>query len=648
MRLTLPCGWNNAGRSQEVAGEDPTLTASYAASYVKGMQAHNTSRYLTSVPVCKHFRAYDFEGGTPSGFPADVDRFHVDVNVSKRDMAEYYLKPLRACVVEGGAQGVMCAYPSINGVPSCADGVFQNELMRKAWGFQGFVVSDAGATELTGMPRRHPRVGQPASDAASFNFTASLEETVTATLLGGLDLDLPEGSSNGPLVMNGSVVMRALGAATRFGTLREEDVRRSARRVLRTSFLLGELDGPERVPQQRWGAERVDSPAHRALALRAARASIVLLANVRHALPLSRAASGVAFVGPQANVTQGFLSDYHGLRMDMDTQSPLHLARARGLAVEHAQGCGLNSGAAENASAIGAAVALAARSSVVVLFLGLCGNNRAGPDGTPGCSGGAKASESEGVDRTSLELPGAQQELLARVLASGTPTIVVLVTGATLALDTAGAAAVVYAPYGGQAGGAALLDVLLGDANPSGKSPVTWYRADFVHSRQPWDMDLRTGDGVTHMHYTKTPLWKFGTGLSYTQFEYAFPAPGRALVPIASLLGSAHSAAATWVPRVRVANTGARQGEVVVLGFVQSSHREFARQKLFDFQRITLAPAESATLQLRAAPDTLAVVDSEGRAWLRPAQITVRIGDVLAPATASFELAGDPTLVTPG
>ena len=169
----------------------------------------------------------------------------------------------------------MCAYPSVNGVPSCADGEFQNDLLRDEWGYKGFVVSDAGAAELTGATRHHPTVGQPPTDARLFNYTdSSLTETCTATLLGGMDLDLPEGTSNGPLVLNASVIKSALNTPTKFGTLTENDIRRAARRVLRTTFLLGELDGPELIPQQAWGSESVDSPGHQALALQAARSSI--------------------------------------------------------------------------------------------------------------------------------------------------------------------------------------------------------------------------------------------------------------------------------------------------------------------------------------------------------------------------------------
>ena len=197
------------------------------------------------------------------------------------------------------------------------------------------------------------------------------------------------------------------------------------------------------------------------------------------------------------------------------------VARSRGMAVDHALGCGLAANASDSVSDIQAAVALAHRSTTVVLFLWLCGNNRAGPDGTPGCVGGATVQETEGADRTSLELPAGQKSLLEQILAVGKRTVIVLVTGGALAVDTQGAAAVVYAPYGGQAGGSAIVDVLTGVTNPSGKSPVTWYPAEFINTRPSWQMDLRAGDGVTHMHYTGTPLYKFGTGLSYTSFAYS-------------------------------------------------------------------------------------------------------------------------------
>lgn len=549
----------------------------------------------------------------------------------------------------GGAEGVMCAYPSVNGVPSCADGTFQNDLLRNEWGYRGFIVSDAGAAELTGATRRHPVVGHPPADAASFNYTdGSLTETCTATLLGGMDLDLPEGTSNGPLVLNASVIKSALNKPTKFGTLTENDIKRAARRVLRTTLLLGELDGPELVPQQTWGAGLVDSTKHQALALQAARSSIVLLANHNKTLPLAASTgSSVSFIGPQANVSQGLLSDYHGLRMNMDAQSPLHIARSRGMAVNHAFGCGLADNASDCASGIDAAVALARRSETVVLFLGLCGNNRAGPDGEPGCIGGITAQETEGADRTSLELPSGQRDLLQKVLATGKKTILVLVTGGALAIDARDAAAVVYAPYGGQSGGSAIVDVLTGVTNPSGKSPITWYPAEFIHTRPSWQMDLRAGDGVTHMHYTGTPLYRFGTGESYTTFTYA--TTGRTgtsqrtmTTSIASIISGGFRDS-DLIPQVSVTNTGACAGEVVLLGFLTSSHPQFPRQKLFDFQRVgPLDPGQSvtATLQLQRGheAEVLAVVDDDGHAWLEPANFTVTMGDLNQPAVLGFTI----------
>ena len=433
---------------------------------------------------------------------------------------------------------------------------------------------------------------------------------------------------------------RALGHKTRFGTLEEQHIRRAAARVLRTQFLLGELDGPSQVPQQKIDTAVVDSAEHRALALRAARESIVLLEHDGNTLPLA-ASARVAFIGPHVNTTQGFLSDYHGFR-DVD-DGPLQLARSRNVSVSSAMGCMLNSTTA-NPTELASAVSLAKRSEVAVVFVGLCGNNRLGPDGTPGCAGGTPVQETEGADRTSLELPGGQAQLLSAVLDTATPVVLVLITGGPLAVDTASpsghhAAAVLYAPYGGQSGATAIIDTLLGASSPSGKSPVTWYGADFIKTRKSWDMDLRSGVGVTHLFYKGSPKWRFSHGLHYTSFTYRWAeTPHQGSLSAASLV----DAPSRWVPRVQVTNTGSRASGVVVLGFVNSSQPDFPQQKLFDYQRMELTPGEATEVQLNAQANTLAVVDEAGESWLTQAQFTVRIGDLLAPATAEFAVAGAP------
>jgi beta-glucosidase len=202
------------------------------------------------------------------------------------------------------------------------------------------------------------------------------------------------------------------------------------------------------------------------------------------------------------------------------------VALRRGLSVNYSAGCGLNASAADNATAIASASAAMEHASFVVLFLGLCGNNRQGPDGSAGCLDGIRPQETEGDDRYTLDLPGAQQALLERALEAtkgpGKKLVVVLVTGGSLAVEALkdSHAAVVYAPYGGQSAGDAIVDVLFGRYSPEGKSPITWYPSSFVNTRASWEMDLRAGDGVTHLYYRGKPLWAFGTGLSYTRFRY--------------------------------------------------------------------------------------------------------------------------------
>ena len=152
-------------------------------------------------------------------------------------------------------------------------------------------------------------------------------------------------------------------------------------------------------------------------------------------------------------------------------------------------------------------------------------------------------------------------------------------------------------------------------------------------------MDLRSGVGVTHLFYKGSPKWRFSHGLHYTSFEYRWAeTPHQGSLSAASLV----DAPSTWIPRVQVTNTGSRASGVVVLGFVNSSQPDFPQQKLFDYQRMELTPGEATEVQLNAQANTLAVVDEAGESWLTQAQFTVRIGDLLAPATAEFAVAGAP------
>jgi beta-glucosidase len=203
--------------------------------------------------------------------------------------------------------------------------------------------------------------------------------------------------------------------------------------------------------------------------------------------------------------------------------------------------------------------------------------------------------------------------------------------------------AILEAYYPGQLGGTAIVNTLLGKNNPGGKTPVTWYNEDDILDRSIFDMELDSGRGLTHLYFKGEPLWPFGWGLSYTSFTYKWSAPltGTSLVPITRL-----AAGGTYSRSCVVTNTGLVTGDAVVLGFVSNStDPQFPLQKLFDFTRVSLAPGESKTVTLGATADHLSVVDNDGKRWLRPATLVIRVGDMVDPATATASLVGSPVMV---
>ncbi|MEK7473992.1 MAG: glycoside hydrolase family 3 C-terminal domain-containing protein [Candidatus Coatesbacteria bacterium] len=287
------------GRVQETYGEDPLLTARLAVAYVKGLQGDD-SRYLKAAATAKHYAANNEEWRRNFG-SADVDEY---------SLREYYLPQFRACVREGGAAAVMCAYNAINGVPCCANKKLLTRILREEWGFTGYVVADCGAV---------------ADIYANHRYATTLEGAAAAALHAGCDLDCHW------------VYQQALPVALARGLIVRADVDRALRRLFAVRFRLGEFDPPERDPWAALPREALNGPAHRELAREAAAASIVLLRNQGGLLPLSRTLTSLAVIGPMAD--RAMLGNYSGEPPHAVT--PLEGLRAAwpGAAVRHAAGC---------------------------------------------------------------------------------------------------------------------------------------------------------------------------------------------------------------------------------------------------------------------------------------------------------------------
>jgi beta-glucosidase len=580
------------GRGQETYGEDPHLTSRMGVAFVRGLQGEDET-YLKLVATPKHYVVH-------SG--PEHERHHFDAEASVRDMQETYLPGFEACVREAGAYSVMGAYNRTNGEPCCASPTLLQEILRDAWDFEGYVVSDCGAI---GDIYKHHQVVDTAPEAAAL------------AVKSGCDLNCGE-------------VYTALLDAVAQGLIDEATLDRSLKRLFTARFRLGMFDPPDRVPYAQIPIEVNDSEEHRALALRMAQASIVLLKNADGFLPLDKDAGTIAVVGPNADDDVVLLANYNGT----PSRSVTPLAGIREKMggpgkVLYAKGCEIRS---DDTSGFDEAVAAAEKADVVVAVMGLSQLI----EGEEGQREGVEAGKRSTGDRSELRLPGVQDALLQAVEATGTPIVVVLLNGSAVAVNWAQehAEAVVEAWYPGEEGGTAIADVLFGDVNPAGRLPVTFYQS--VDQLPPFRDYAMAGH--TYRFFTGEPLYPFGHGLSYTTFAY------RDLT-----LSEDEVEAGTCVDvEVTVENTGDRAGDEVVQLYVRDDAASVPVpiRQLKGFRRIHLEPGEQQTVRLCVMPMDMAMVSDAGEWVIEPGTFSIFVGGgqpgTGAPgAAAQFEVVGE-------
>lgn len=557
------------GRGQETYGEDPFLTGSLAAAYVRGLQGDDP-RYLKACATPKHFAVH-------SG--PEATRLSFDSVVSMRDLRETYLPAFQMSVL-AGANSIMSAYNGVNGTPACMNSFLLKEILREEWGFDGAVVSDAGAGEA--LYKEH-------------KVCADYAEAAALELKNGGDCltDWEEGVVE----------------AYRRGLVSEADLDRALCNLLRVKFRLGFFDPVENVPLSDTPYEVIECDEHRQSALECTHRAIVLLRNRAGLLPLERKSlKSIAVIGPNADQRDILLGNYHGTPTRQITPLEGILeAVTPSCRVWHARGCEhitkRTEPCAEDNDRIAEALTVAQKSDVVIMFMGL----------TPrieGEAGDTFNSEAAG-DKTGLDLPGLQNVLIEKIVATGKPVILCLISGSAVAPVWADehVQTIVQAWYPGAEGGRAIADILFGDVNPSGRLPVTFYRS---HTDLPPFEDY----GMAHRTYrffSGEPLYPFGYGLSYTTFSYHEP---RVTV------GKTITVEAT------VKNTGPLTGEEVVQVYVsdcESHHRVPARQ-LAAFQRVRLSPGQSLPLHLEVDFDRLKVTTEDGRQFVEPGAFRISIG----------------------
>lgn len=555
------------GRNNEAWSEDPFLCGRVAVAFVQGLQGDDP-RNLKLAATLKHYAVNNVE----------QKRQSLNAVVPERWLREYWLPHFRAAVVEGKVQSLMASYNAINGTPNNINQWLLTDVLKGEWRHEGFVVSDLGGVRT--MVTGHEKGAMSYVDA------------VAKSVMAGTDFSDKEYRLNIP-------------EAVRTGKLTTARLDDAVRRVLTTRFRLGEFDPADKVAYRAIPATKIGAPEHRALSLEASRKSIVLLEN-RGLLPLDGTKlKRVVVMGPLANIPVAGEPSYIGKHPRQLVSIVQGLQdRLPGVAVVFAKGAyadpKMKDVKPEKGHSREEAVALAKSADVAIL-----------------CVGTVLANEHEGIDRTKLSLPGNQQELVDAVLAANPRTVVVLCNAGPLTVPTiqAQAPAVLSAWWSGEEQGHAVADVLLGTTNPAGRLPYTVYASEEqVPARDVYDIS----QGFTYMYLKGKPLWAFGHGRSYTQFQYS-----QLTLPTTSpALGQ------TQTLTVEVKNTGRRDGEEVVQAYVSGRGPVVRPQRqLVAFQRIALKAGESKVVTLTYQPDTFATWDeSVHRFTLFPGEEKIEVG----------------------
>ena len=455
------------GRGMETYGEDPYLTGQLGMAVVRGLQGPSDAKVLKAHACAKHYAVH-------SGPEPDRHRFNAEV--SERDLRETYLPAFKDLVTKADVQEVMIAYNRFRGKPCGASDYLINTILRGEWGYKGLITSDCWAISDFYSPNCH----KYSEDAA---------HAVAEAIHTGTDLNCGESYEHIP-------------EAVKAGLLDEDDVDRSLERLLVQRIKLGELDG-NIEPWANLSDDIVEGKEHLELARKMAQETIVLLQNKDNILPLSNDVSRIALIGPNADYAEMQWGNYNGIPDHTITLAEAMKTRVPGILT--LAGCkhvdSLDTDILGKLSDI----------DIVVFASGISPELEGEEMGTniPGFKGG---------DRTSIELPDVQRNLLKQLHDAGKKIILVNFSGSAIGLvpETETCDAIVQAWYPGEMGGTAITDILFGDVSPSGKLPVTFYR----NVEQLPDFDNYDMQGHTYRYFNGSPLFAFGYGLTYTTFEY--------------------------------------------------------------------------------------------------------------------------------
>lgn len=559
------------GRIMEGAGEDPYLGSLMAAAHVRGYQGDLSD--LNIIACVKHYAGY---GGAEGG------RDYNTVDFSERTFRDIYLPPYKSGV-EAGAHTLMASFNEIGGIPASGSKYLLNDILREEWNFKGFVVSDWNSI----------------GELINHGFASDLKHAGEISLNAGLDMDMESRS-----------YITHLKYLVDEGKVDEDVIDESVKRILRIKFMLGLFDDPFRYCQKEREEKNIMTNDIKIASTEVAKRSFVLLKNEKNILPLKKDYKKIAIIGPLADNSLDPIGGWGGLGDSADVVTVLdgfkNYLTDGNSKILYSKGCNIND---NDKSGFKDAITKAKKSDVIIL-----------------CVGESRDMSGEACSRSTLDLPGVQEELAKELLKTGKPIVVVLMNGRPLSINwlNDNANAILETWFAGTMAGDAIAKVLFGDYNPSGKLPVTFPRTVgqvpiyYNHKNTGRPGDLKNHYTSKYLDLHLTPLYPFGYGLSYTTFEYNdFKLNTNKITNEDSIIVS-----------VKVKNTGKYDGEEVVQMYVQDLVGSVTRpvKELKGFKKIMLKRGEEKTINFTIHEKDLRFTAADMKFKSEPGMFKVFVG----------------------
>ncbi len=557
------------GRGHETFGEDPFLSGTLGVAFVKAMQGDNPNFFKT-ICTAKHFAVHS--GPEPT-------RHEFNAIPSKQDLWETYLPAFKMLAQEGHVYSFMCAYNRLYGEPCCSDPFLLSDILRKRWGFNGFVATDCGAV-----------------------YDMYISHHTAKDSVEGMAKAIRAGVDNHCLGYVGAII-----PAIEQGLLLESELDSAVARLLRARFKLGMFDADSINPYSKIPYSIVNCKENRDYALEMAKQSIVLLKNKNSILPLSKEIKSIAVIGPNANDVEVPLGNYNGTPDHVITvvEGVKNIIGSKAT-VLYEKGCNITDTVNYKREIdFIPAINIAKKSDVIVFVGGI----------SPRLEGEALQVNIDGFnggDKTNLDLPTVQTALLKELKKIGKPLILVLMNGSALSInwENENIDGIIEGWYGGEAAGQAIAEVLFGEYNPAGRLPITFYKSiNDIPSFDDYSMC-----GKTYRFFNKPTLYPFGYGLSYTRFDY------KSLKLSSTVLKDKIDIS------LCVKNTGKVDGDEVVQLYIHQIGQKPLKE-LKGFQRVHLKAGEYKNVTFTLKPsDLLHYNEIEDDLVLIPGKIEVLVG----------------------